>query len=105
MKHAPAVVFKKQVDGGGDEHAPVIVDFESPVSGVVRGVVDDVEVAAVTSLPLRRNAKIEDSKHMGNGECRTASKVGAKSGDVAEVFTGVKKQLDVVQGENVAVKG
>ncbi|GJU37809.1 hypothetical protein Tco_1186163 [Tanacetum coccineum] len=123
MKHAPAVVFKKQT---------------------LRGVVDDVEVAAVTSLPLRRNAKVnfrwgvrvppsEDTaivlmqkdnsmagisfeklpflflnkigiEHTGNGECRTASKVGAKSGDVAEVFTGVKKQLDVVQGENVALR-
>nr|GEV66359.1 hypothetical protein [Tanacetum cinerariifolium] len=144
MKCAPAVVFKKQVDGGGDDHAPVNVDFESPVSGVVRGVVDDVEVGAVTSLPLRRNAKVnfrwgvrvppsDDTaivlmrnnnlmagisfeklpflflnkigiEHTGNSECRTASKVGAKSGDVAEVFTGVKKQLDVVLGENVELR-
>ncbi|PWA44946.1 hypothetical protein CTI12_AA521360 [Artemisia annua] len=142
------VVVKKQGDGGGDEHAPVIVDFESPVSGVVRGVVDDVEVAAVTSVALRRNAKVnfrwgvrvppsEDDtaivlmkndnnsmagisfeklpflflnkigiEHTGNGnsECRTVSKTGRKSVDVAEVFTGVKKQLDVVQGENVALR-
>lgn len=141
------VVVKKQGDGGGDEHAPVIVDFESPVSGVLRGVVDDVEVAAVTSVALRRNAKVnfrwgvrvppsEDTvivlmkndnnsmagisfdklpflflnkigiEHTGNGnnECRNVSKTGRKSVDVAEVFTGVKKQLDVVQGENVALR-
>ncbi|XP_076904630.1 uncharacterized protein LOC143560142 [Bidens hawaiensis] len=165
VKKTQSSVFRKQVNGtggGSDDDAPVVVDMfgsskkfthsplTSPAAGVVKSVLSDVELAATTGVPLRKNARLnlrwgvrlpanetdETSmflmkksnssssnsnksmvdvpfpklpvllinkigiEHVARGDCRGVSKVGPISGDVADAFLGVKKQLEIIQTEN-----